>query len=422
MNAIVDQRIAEEGSARVLVSLSTTSASASKKAGRDISKYFAPVKKWQKESEPGYLDSLPVVENRSSGATPPDEALSPTAPTQKLRVFPLLGLAIGVVTRAGADGLAASAAVSDMVPVEELRLIRPVAAELAAVSPEVSWGLQRLEVPALWNQGHFGQGVIVGHVDTGIDGTHPSLAGAIHRFARAELNGDIVEDVAAVDSGDHGTHTAGTIAGRTTAFGTFGVAPQATLASAMVIEGGDVITRIIAGIEWAIAQGSVILSASLGLPGTSPVFRALINGIRANGVLPVIAVGNEGVTRTRYPGNYDTVLSVGAVDDSDAVAWFSGSQAFGPPNRRTVPHLCGPGVAVVSCIPGGQLAKMDGTSMATPHIAGLAALLKSAEPNADMADIETAILGSCTLPGSWPVGRGGKGIPNGVRALELLRG
>lgn len=425
MSGTIDEIIAQDGFARVIVSLSGNGAAA-RKSGRDITKYFQPVRVWQSDSGSGLLESAMAVgasQVRSSSSAR-KRAASPTMQSEKLRVYPLLGLAIGTVTQEGAAGLRQDAAVSEMIPVEQPRLIRPVHAEpvAAAAVAALSWGVKKLRAPELWAQGITGKGVIVGHVDTGVDGKHPALKKAIHAFARLELNGDLTEGVKPFDTGDHGTHTAGTIVGRPGAWGSFGVAPGAKLASAMVIEGGDVITRIIGGIEWALEQGARIVSASLGLPGTGPAFRVLINGIRANGALPIFAVGNEGPNTSRYPGNYNTVLSIGAVEEPGGVAWFSGSQKFGPPARRRVPDLCAPGMGVISCIPGGQFASMDGTSMATPHVAGIAALLLSAEPSASLADIETAIIDSCIAPAGWNAELGGKGVPDAVQALALLRG
>ena len=140
----------------------------------------------------------------------------------------------------------------------------------------------------------------------------------------------------------HG-HTAGTIAARAVGTTRFGVAPEAGLASAMVIEGGNVIARILAGMDWTVGQGVQILSMSLGLRGYTPAF-----------------------------------LSVGACDARDSVADFSGSQLFARTDNPIVPDLVAPRVDVLSCVPGGRCAAMSGSSMATPHIAGLAALLMHA--------------------------------------------
>lgn len=337
----------------------------------------------------------------------------------KLRVFPTLGIALANIDRAGAEALLAAQAVKSIVRAEIPNLVRPVQIRASAATGERSWGVERLGAPALWAQGFRGQGVLVGHVDTGVDISGPALAGAVPFFTEFDLNGDEVTGTLAWDSDDHGTHTAGTIVGRHGAHGAFGMAPEAELASALVIEGGKILDRILGGIEWSAQKGAQIINASLGIPGQSPVYEVLVKALRSRGILPVFAVGNEGPGTSRFPGNYNNVLSVGAADRADQVAVFSSSQRFLSP-VRFVPHIVGPGVDILSCVPGG-FARMSGSSMATPHIAGLAALLFSAIPGASADDVEAAIKGSTKLPPTMPHQRAGLGIPDGPRALALLR-
>jgi subtilisin family serine protease len=340
---------------------------------------------------------------------------------ERVKVYPHLGLALGFADASGVAALQQSAQVKEVVEAPELSLIRPVAARAARLTAAPTWGIKRLDVPKLWSQGIKGQGVIVGHLDTGIDGGHPALKDAIHAFAEFDLAGEQVPGAKPWDSGDHGTHTAGTIVGRPDPKGAFGVAPEAKVASAMVIEGGQVIDRILAGMDWVIGEGARVLSLSLGLPGFTPAFQTVIDALRSAGVLPVVAVGNEGAMTSRSPGNYANVLSVGAMNSDSAVADFSGSQKFNRPDDALVPDLVGPGVGVLSCVPNKKYAKMDGTSMATPHIAGLAALLLSAVPGASVDELEQAIFGSCSLAGGMPAARANRGVPDGVKALSLLQ-
>jgi subtilisin len=116
------------------------------------------------------------------------------------------------------------------------------------------------------------------------------------------------------------------------------------------------------------------------------------------------------------------VLSVGAMDATDHVADFSSSQKFNRPIDPLVPDLVAPGVGVVSCIPGGGFAEMDGSSMATPHVAGLAAVLLQAKPGATISELEQAIISSCTRPKSMQKARANHGVPDAVRAYEILTG
>src|SRR5262249_40588170 len=145
----------------------------------------------------------------------------------------------------------------------------------ARASETPTWGISRLNVPALWANGIDGKGVVVGHLDTGVDGSHPALNRAIAAFAEFDMAGNEVPRAKPHDSDEHGTHTAGTIVGRPLSRREFGVAPRARLASALVIEGGQVIARILAGLEWIISKNARILSMSLGLRGYTPAFQEL---------------------------------------------------------------------------------------------------------------------------------------------------
>ena len=200
-----------------------------------------------------------------------------------------------------------------------------------------------------------------------------------------------------------------------------GVAPKAKLASAIVIEGGNVIARVLGGMDWALGEGVRILSISLGLRGWWDDFIPITRILRARGVLPVMAVGNEGPGSSRSPGNYPEALSIGASDDTDAVADFSSSQRFRRRIDPIVPDLVAPGVNVISAVPRGRYEAFDGSSMATPHVAGLAALLMEAKPNATVAEIQRAIYASCSRPAGMLTDRGNRGIPDGVAALRRLR-
>jgi subtilisin family serine protease len=329
---------------------------------------------------------------------------------------------LGTVNVGGLLSLQHHPRVKKVVGTPRLSLVRPVRQAAASPKRKQTWGIERLNVPALWNQGLSGIGIKVGHLDTGVDGRHPALRGAIADFAVINNRG-VPSPEAPRDSGYHGTHTAGTIAGRPVANRHIGVAPGAALASAAVIEGGDVVARILGGLDWVLEQGVRIVSLSLGFRGWVEDFLPIVDLLRDRDVLPIVAVGNEGAGTGRSPGNYPKVLSVGALDKDDTVPVFSSSQAFlheTSQARRIVPVLVAPGVDVISAVPNGRYQSMDGTSMATPHIAGLAALLMEAKPDGSAADIERAIYSSCSHPESALTDRANHGLPDGVRALAEL--
>ncbi|MFM8222560.1 MAG: S8 family peptidase, partial [Planctomycetaceae bacterium] len=296
-----------------------------------------------------------------------------------------------------------------------------MAAAAASAGQGPTWGIQKLGIPELWSRGFRGAGVRIGHLDTGVDGSHPAFRKqAIAAFAEFDLWGNEVARPQVIDSQYHGTHTAGTLVGRPVNGFEFGIAPEASLYSARVIEGGRIIARVLGGLNWCLGQGVQIVNLSLGLRGYTPAFLTLIQALRNRGVLPVVAVGNEGPGTSRSPGNYDNVLSVGASDATNRVWVSSSSHKLARPTDPFVPDLVGPGRDVVSCLPGGGFQSLSGSSMATPHIAGLAALLWQAVPQATHLDIERAILDSCTRPAAMPQDRANRGLPNALVALRIL--
>jgi subtilisin len=342
-------------------------------------------------------------------------------PRTTMKLYANLGLMLGVVDARGLSNLRKSSDVQAVNAAPVLSLIRPVAeAPLAAAMPGRTWGIERLGVQRVWDVGFTGKDVIVGHLDTGIDAAHPALQGALHVFAEFDMAGDPIPGASPSDSGWHGTHTAGTIAGRLTDGTHFGVAPASKLASAIVIEGGDVTARLLGGMDWVIGEGARVLNMSLGIRGYTSDFMDLTQRLRERGVLPVFAVGNESAGTSRSPGNYAEALSVGACVQDDMVAGFSCSQTFARPDEPIVPDVVAPGVDILSCLPNGKYGQSNGSSMATPHISGLAALLLQAKPEATVDDIERAIFASCKRPTAMPKDRGNRGIPDAERALTNL--
>src|SRR5262249_52282760 len=154
--------------------------------------------------------------------------------------------------------------VAEVVAPVVLRPVRPInvtpIALAATVRTAYTWGVNRLKADQLHKQNLTGAGIIVGHLDTGADGKHAALRDAFHAFAQFDDMGlQVTPAPDPFDSGEHGTHTAGTIAGRTTMGRAIGMAPGAKLASAMVIEGGNTTARILGGMDWIIGQGARIL-------------------------------------------------------------------------------------------------------------------------------------------------------------------
>jgi subtilisin len=240
-----------------------------------------------------------------------------------VRYYPNLGVAFGSVDRAGLAALRADPAVASVQGAPKLSLIKPKRIAEAKLTVNRTWGLVALKAPELWAKGFTGQGVLVGHLDTGVDGQHPALKDAIGAYAEFDLLGSELKPTPAPrDSGEHGTHTAATIAGRPVQGRSVGMAPDAKLASAMVIEGGNAVARVLGGMDWAVGLRVQVLSMSLGFPGWWEDFIPIARILRRHQVLPVFAVGNEGPGTSRSPGNYPQALSVGAMDTNRTVASF----------------------------------------------------------------------------------------------------
>jgi thermitase len=219
-------------------------------------------------------------------------------------------------------------------------------------------------------------GVPVAVVDTGVDAGHEDLIGKAAACGSAS-NGAVVEGACADDEG-HGTHVAGTIGAlANNGAGIAGVAFDAPLivCKALTADGSGDTSDVAACIEWAHAQGAKVISLSLGGPATrtlrAAVKAAWAGGDRSGSVV-VAAAGNDGSAAVDYPAGYPEVVSVAAVDDAGAHAWFS--------NANDDVEVAAPGVDVLSAKLGGGYVRESGTSMATPHAAGAAALAWDAHP------------------------------------------
>ncbi len=259
-------------------------------------------------------------------------------------------------------------------------------------APEVidgcAWGVAKIRAPEVWGGFGRGQGVVVGHLDTGVDETHPALAGKIAAFEEFDELGKPL-GTPVHDSHLHGTHTAGTICGRNHSGINIGVAPEAQLASALVLPGGGgTFAQIVAGMQWVITQNVQVMNMSLGGLGYDTLWTLPILNATLSGVLVVAAIGNAGHGTSAGPGNNAFALGVGATHCRDVVAGFSGGQTlvevpllFFLTMTYIKPELCAPGVQVLSAIPGSELAAFNGTSMAAPHVAGTVALVLSAAPS-----------------------------------------
>ena len=226
---------------------------------------------------------------------------------------------------------------------------------------EIPWGIARVDAPAAWPVTE-GDGVRVAVIDTGIDANHPDLKANVAGGYNA-----IHPGASWFDDNDHGTHVSGTIAGVLDGRGVVGVAPKARLYAVKVLDakGGAHLSTIIKGLIWAARHHMQVANMSLGAPIGSVFMHLAIDYAHARGVTLVAAAGNNGKF-VEYPAAYSDVIAVAASDSSDHIASFS--------SRGSKVEFIAPGVDVFSTVPGGQYDTYSGTSMATPHMTGLAAL------------------------------------------------
>jgi subtilisin family serine protease len=255
--------------------------------------------------------------------------------------------------------------------------------DMAAIHVSVGW--DALGIGSAFPQSG---GVPVGIVDTGIDSSHEDLAGKVSACATS-TNG-IVATGACADDNDHGTHVAGTIGALAdNGAGIAGVAFNSPLIVCKALggpQGAGTLADVASCIWWAHARGAKVISLSLGGPQSitlhNAVREAWANGGHGGSVV-VAAAGNDGDSTREYPAAFDEAVSVAAVDDSGAHASFS--------NVNDDVEVAAPGVNVLSCKRGGGYVRFSGTSMATPHVAGLAALLWDAHRHSTAATIRARL-------------------------------
>uniref|UniRef100_A0A7V4CNP7 Peptidase S8 n=3 Tax=Fervidobacterium pennivorans TaxID=93466 RepID=A0A7V4CNP7_FERPE len=260
------------------------------------------------------------------------------------------------------------------------------------------WGLRAIKIKDTWSDGHRGEGVIVAVLDTGVDGTHPDLQGQVVEGYRPSTDEVLAEGTDSSFGGSHGTHVAGTIVAKSDGKGIVGVAPGAKVMPVVLFDNGgwyvgdDYAAK---GIIWAVNHGAKILNNSWGGAGYSQTLKDAFDYALERGVVVVAAAGNsKAIQSYQYPANYPGVIQVGAVEfnggDYTVADFSSGSPMI---------SVCAPGVSIISTMPqegsrgydrrsfalaenNGYYGYMTGTSMATPHVSGLVALLLQKYPNA----------------------------------------
>jgi subtilisin len=248
-------------------------------------------------------------------------------------------------------------------PIKDTRLESPA----AGPHPRIPWGIERVGAPQFWSRTR-GEGAAVAVIDTGIDASHPDLSGQV--IGGVNILDPRHPDDWKDDEG-HGTHVSGTIAGSGLNGGLAGVAPRAKLYAVKVLDkdGAGNYSDVIAGIQWAMNHGVKIANMSLAVDEDNEPLHRAVQAALAKGMLIIAAAGNTGGP-VSYPGAYPEAIAVGASDFSGRIAPFS--------SRGPEVAYIAPGVDILSTRMGGGYTTLSGTSMAAPHISGLAALAYAA--------------------------------------------
>jgi len=247
--------------------------------------------------------------------------------------------------------------------------------EIFAVGQTLPWGVNRIDAEVVWTDDYMGQGVDVAIIDSGIDKDHLDLKDNI-------IGGENFVSIPSWKTPDpdkwdddygHGTHVAGIVAALNNAIGVVGVAPEADLYALKVLDktGRGNYGDVIAAIEWCVKEGIQVTNNSYGSSGyPGDTVKAAFDNSAAAGVLHVAAAGNENGGSVIYPARFSSVIAVSATDSADKLASFSsvGNEV----------DLAAPGVYIYSTYKDGGYATYSGTSMASPHVAGVAALVIAA--------------------------------------------
>ncbi|MDD3474370.1 MAG: S8 family serine peptidase [Candidatus Dojkabacteria bacterium] len=264
-----------------------------------------------------------------------------------------------------------------------------------SVSPSsqtIPWGISKIRALQVQENGNKGSGIKVCILDTGIDYNHEDLKNN-YKFGRNFVDGSNNP----FDGYGHGTHVAGTIAAEDNSVGVIGVAPEADLIIGKVLDnnGSGSYDWIVAGIQWAIDNNAQIISMSFGGGTYSQALKDICDAAKNAGIVLVAAAGNSDGNGTQntigYPAKYDSVIAVASTDVNDNRSSFSstGQELW----------VAAPGSNVLSTVPKGTCPlcnpsgynTLNGTSMATPHVSGMVALMLKANPTLSPNDVKTIL-------------------------------
>lgn len=301
-----------------------------------------------------------------------------------------------------------------------------------------SWGQQMIQANALWAQGIYGQNIKIAVVDAFVDVTHPQIApriaintGEVPNNGKDDDGNGYVDDYygasfvsnpgTTTTKSPHGTHVAGIIAADPHYGSVNGTAPQAQIIPAQFIanDGGGSLGDAVLALQYAAVRGAKIINASWGGAPCVASLRNAFQQLESKGILIVVAAGNDGRdidVAPEFPAafNLSNQITVAASSSSDFMTSWSNS-------GFTSVHVAAPGEQILSTVPNGGTAYMDGTSMATPFVSGAAALLWSAKPNATAVQIKKALMQSVDVASGHEFKVSSRGRINVQKALQVLK-
>ncbi|MFS0861961.1 S8 family serine peptidase [Fredinandcohnia sp. 179-A 10B2 NHS] len=260
-------------------------------------------------------------------------------------------------------------------------------ATIQAVHPNQQWHYNMIKAPEAWTVTPGSSAVKVAVLDTGIDHNHPNLANFVNTSLGRSFVGGTTMDVQG-----HGTHVAGTIA----SYGSVsGVMQSATLVPVKVLgdDGSGSLYGITQGILYAADIDADVINMSLGGGGYNQSMDEAIQTAVAQGTIVVAASGNDGASSISYPAAYSSAIAVGSVTSSGTRSSFS--------NYGSGLEVMAPGSSIYSTYPNSRYATLSGTSMATPHVAGVAGLIRAANPNISVAEARNILRNTAQEAGSF---------------------
>ncbi|MEI6444347.1 MAG: S8 family peptidase [Nostocales cyanobacterium ELA583] len=271
-----------------------------------------------------------------------------------------------------------------------------------------NWGADLIKAPEAWQRGYTGKGVVVAILDTGVDYNHQDLKNNIWSNPKEVADNGIdddgngyIDDVQGwnfdtsnnnvLDNNGHGTHVSGTIAAENNDIGVTGIAYDSKIMPVKVLDanGSGSYSNITKGIYYAVDNGANVINLSLGGNSSNDTLKSAIEYAGKKGVIVVMAAGNNGDPIPSYPARYayNSGIAVGAVDRNNNLADFSNRSG-----SKEITYVTAPGVEIYSTVPNNQYALYNGTSMAAPHIAGVVALMLSANPNLTESQVQQIIV------------------------------